>query len=219
MLLIPGGTFTMGSSDTDARNDETPHRAEVGTFCMDPIEVTVQMYAAHASGSAVNPDFWCNWGKTGRENHPINCVNWDEATKYCEAVGKRLPTEQEWEYAARGGAEQRKYPWGPEAPSSSNACWEHGDGTCGVESYPAGAFGLYDIAGNVWEWVQDWYGPYPTSVSKNYAGPPGGSDRVKRGGSWFIGIASTLRGSIRGYFTPTDRDFNLGFRCARTLME
>jgi formylglycine-generating enzyme required for sulfatase activity len=218
MVLIPGGTFTMGSSDSDAHNDEKPHQAEVGTFCMDRTEVTVQSFRPSESAGDLNPYPQCNWGKTGRQNHPINCVPWEEADKYCRGVGKRLPTEQEWEYAARGGAEQRKYPWGPAAPSSSNACWNRSDNTCEVKSFPPGAFGLYDMAGNVWEWVQDWYGPYPVFGSKNYAGPSSGWFRVDRGGSWYDSGASSLRGSGR-FRSPTARNSTLGVRCARTLKQ
>jgi formylglycine-generating enzyme required for sulfatase activity len=209
----------MGANDGDS--DEKPvHRVELDGFCMDVTEVTVEAYARCVSaGSCTKPDTgrWCNWGQSGKGNHPINCVDWDQATAYCRWAGKELPTEAQWEYAARGGSRQLEYPWGSEAPGS-RACWKRSDGTCPVGSYLSGdsPFGLHDMAGNVWEWVQDWYGRYPSSSSKNYAGPSSGSNRVDRGGSWGGHGPSYLRGSARYHVTPDIRSFSLGFRCART---
>ena len=219
MVAIPGGTFMMGSSSGE--DAEKPvHRVELDGFCMDVTEVTVEAYAQCVSaGSCTKPDTGegCNWGQSGKGNHPINCVDWYQAEAYCTWVGKRLPTEQEWEYGARGGSRQLEYPWGSEAPGS-RACWNRSDGTCPVGSYPSGdsPFGLHDMAGNVWEWVQDWYGPYPTSVSKNYAGHSSGLFRVIRGGGWGNNDPSLLRGSRRYLLTPDDRGYALGIRCART---
>lgn len=231
MVRISGGSFTMGSRD--GLGDEDEHSAEVGGFCLDRTEVTVAMYRAMCaarcgpegraakcdgcSDSDLTPYEWCNWQRRDREDHPINCVSWEDAERYCRWAGKRLPTEQEWEYAARGGAEQREYPWGQGNPSDANACWSRNDGTCRVASYPVEAFGLHDMGGNVREWVQDWYGKYPTRGSRNYAGPASGSFRVIRGGSWDVGVVvpSLLRGSSRLRFAPARRSRGLGFRCAR----
>jgi len=218
----------MGSSSGE--DDEKPvHRVELDGFCMDVTEVTVEAYARCVSaGSCTKPDTdeFCNWGQSGKGNHPVNCVDWYQAEAYCKWVGKRLPTEQEWEYGARGGSRQLEYPWGSEAPGR-RACWsgEGNDlgkgnphGTCPVGSHPSGdsPFGLHDMAGNVGEWVQDCDRPYPSSASNNCAGPSSGSPRVNRGGGWISGDPSNLRGSNRDSITP-DRRFNfLGFRCART---
>ena len=229
MAWIEGGTFRMGSDDGDS--DEKPvHAVAVRGFCMDETEVTVEAYARCVSaGSCTKPDTgWnCNWDRSAKGKHPINCVDWHQAEAYCKWAGKRLPTEQEWEYGARGGSRQLEYPWGSEAPGR-RACWSgegndlgkgNAHGTCPVGSHPSGdsPFGLHDMAGNVEEWVQDWYGRYPSySASKNYVGPSSGSYRVTRGGSWGNSDPSSLRGSNRDRNTPDSRDKGLGFRCART---
>jgi formylglycine-generating enzyme required for sulfatase activity len=218
MAWIPGGSFMMGSNKGD--NDEKPvHRVELDGFCLDITPVTVDAYARCSGCSKPNTNNeFCNWGKSGKGNHPINCVDWGQASAYCRSVGKQLPTEAQWEYAARGGSRQLEYPWGSEG-SNGRACWNRWDsweGTCAVGSYASGAFGLKDMAGNVWEWVQDWYGAYPSSTSKNHAGPSSGSSRVCRGGGWDVNDPSWLRGAFRGCRTPDIRLGNLGFRCART---
>ncbi|MBM4359746.1 MAG: SUMF1/EgtB/PvdO family nonheme iron enzyme, partial [Deltaproteobacteria bacterium] len=149
----------------------------------------------------------CNAGVAGREQHPINCVDWNQADAYCKAQGLRLPTEEEWEYAATGG-DGRTYPWGNAAPSDQ-LCWD-GKGndqgernrrsTCPVGSHPKGRspFDLDDMSGNVWEW---------TSTQE-------GSARVSRGGGWGLVDPSHVRSANRVRLGPTDRDDNLGFRCA-----
>ena len=225
MAGIEGGAFMMGSDSGDS--DEKPvHRAELDGFCMDVTEVTVDAFAQCVrAGSCSTPDTSarCNWGVSGRGKHPINCVDWNQANGYCRWASKTLPTEAQWEYAARGGSQGLLYPWGGDAPGR-RACWD-GEGsdlgkgnrqsTCEVGTYPAGAFGLRDMAGNVYEWVQDWYGDYPSSVSKNHAGPSSGTDRVRRGGSWFNNDPSLLRAAYRSILAPGRRNDSLGFRCVR----
>jgi formylglycine-generating enzyme required for sulfatase activity len=249
MALIPKGKLWMGSED--GSDDEKPvHQVEVQAFCMDLTEVTVAAYAACARsgdcpsaptttnwGSADDVKLWsqfCNGARSDRQNHPINCVDATQAETFCRAADKRLPTEEEWEYAARG-REGRKYPWGDAAPGPTllNACgseckalgarlgkswsvsvmYDGNDGwesTAPVGSYPAGRspFGLYDMAGNVWEWTGSGY-------SENYD-KTRGTARVYRGGGWYGYDASGVRGAYRNGNAPSYRGYVLGFRCARS---
>ena len=213
MVSIPGGTFQMGSNP--GLNDMKPvHSVTVAAFSMDRNEVTVGAYRACTSCSAPDSsNVSCNWGKGGREGHPINCVDWHQATSFCAAVGKRLPTEEEWEYAARG-TDDRKYPWGNTEPSTQ-LCWDRLGGgkpnsTCSVGAYPAGRspFGLNDMAGNVWEWTSSPYCSYTNQACSNSA-------RVFRGGGWSVGNPAYVRGAIRGFYGPGYRNNGVGFRCAR----
>jgi formylglycine-generating enzyme required for sulfatase activity len=220
MVRVPGGTFQMGSAPGDGYEDERPPHAEtVATLCLDRTEVTVAAYRACVETKAcTEPDKGerCNWGAAGRDEHPINCVDWSQAKTFCGAAGKRLPTEREWEYAARG-PEGRTYPWGESTPSNQ-LCW-NGEGsdlgrgkrqsTCKVGSYPAGnsPLGLQDLAGNVWEWVEDLYCPY---TRRDCAG----TARVNRGGAWSYGYASDMRAANRHRYAPADRSYGVGFRCA-----
>ena len=187
-----------------------PEHGPVASFSIDRTEVTVVAYAACVkAGKCVVPaqpvqdGAYCNWGKDSRANNPINCVDWNEATMYCAALGKRLPTEQEWVHAA-SGTDGRTYPWGNEEPSNQ-ACWnrlQSQTGTCPVGAYPAGAspYGALDMAGNVWEWTSSDYG---------------GRFRIYRGGGWDFGLEALLRAASRGMKDLTHRYGNLGFRCAR----
>lgn len=200
MVEIPLGDFDMGSADGDA--DEKPvRRVHVNAFSMDVTEVTAGAYQAcvKADGClAADTRESCNYGRAERSSHPINCVSWLDAGAYCAWAGKRLPTEEEWEYAARG-AEGRRYPWGSDAPGAQ-LCWDRGDrGTCAVGSFPAGVFGLRDMAGNVWEWTSSRWS----------------SDRVMRGGSWSSSDPAWVRGSYRSRARPSVRFLHVGFRCAR----
>ena len=219
MVSLPTGQFKMGSEDW---SDAKPvHDVSVGAFCMDATEVTVAEYRkclgagkCTAPGTSGN----CNWDQSDRANHPINCVDWEQSKAYCEWAGKRLPTEEEWEYAARGTA-GRKYPWGDAEPSSQ-LCWD-GEGsdqgkgkrksTCQVGSYASGDTpeGIHDLAGNVWEWPSSEYCD-SYAASKKCTG-----SRVGRGGCWNYGSASYVRGADRSVLTPGYRDTYLGFRCAR----
>jgi formylglycine-generating enzyme required for sulfatase activity len=251
MVLIPAGVFEMGSVDGDGT--ELPvHKVAVEGFAMDVTEVTTAQYEACVRGDACPPASdtadWpgigqqqhvaastlCNTGKPHRESHPINCVDASMAETYCRWAGKRLPTEEEWEYAARG-TDGRAYPWGDQPPDATrvNACaqeclplmrllgqprpplyigedgWE---ATAPVGSFPAGMspFGLLDMAGNVWEWTSSGY-------SKDYASPRSDSSRVYRGGSWHSNDASHLRTFERGRNEPRQHPFWVGFRCARSV--
>src|SRR5690606_12514952 len=127
-------------------------------------EVTLAQYhkcvKAGSCKRAKADRFTCNQSRAkSHAEHRVNCVDHRQATAYCEWAGARLPSEVEWEYAARGGDKYYKYSWGNSHPDG-NCCWKQ-NGTCPVKSYAPGAFGLYDMTGNVWEWTSDWYGPYP----------------------------------------------------------
>ncbi|MBI4702508.1 MAG: SUMF1/EgtB/PvdO family nonheme iron enzyme [Deltaproteobacteria bacterium] len=217
MAYIPAGSFMMGS-DGGYEDEKPVHRVSLGAYCMDLYEVTVEGYRRCTGCSAPDTGELCNWGVAGRYRHPVNCVDWGQATAYCSFAGKRLPTEEEWEYAARG-SEGRTYPWGNSAPGSQ-LCW-NGEGndlgrgnrrsTCPVGAYLAGRspFGLFDMAGNVWEWTASRYCPYSSKNCANEA-------RVIRGGSWRIDVASDVRAAFRSSVVPGYYvDDNLGLRCAR----
>lgn len=236
MVVVPEGAFLMGCRrppDTQCDDDEAfPARAiSVSEFSFDETEVTVEAYqGCVSSGACEDPGTVgsCNWGVSGREQHPVNCVGWFGATQYCAWVGRRLPTEAEWEKAARG-PDGRVYPWGntPEASCAHVVMDDTGSGGAGcgrlgtweVKSRAKGQspYGAYDVIGNVWEWVSDWYDPdyTETSTGDNPPGPVGGDFRVLRGGSWDDDNSKYLRASDRGRGAPGNRLDLVGFRCAR----
>ncbi len=224
-VAIPGGTFMMGSDSGDSY-EQPVHQVTVPSFEMNRTEVTVAQYQACVdAGVCTEPDqcgSYYNWGVAGREDHPVNCVDWFQAVEFCTWVGGRLPSEAEWEYAARGGGQDITYPWGNDSPSCTYAVmagvgWGCGmDRTWAVCSKPDGntAQGLCDMAGNVREWVQDWYhSDYNGAPSDGSAWEiPSGSSRVGRGG-WFANVAYSLRASDRLYGGPSGRSYMFGFRC------
>jgi len=223
MAVVPAGEFMMGSSMGDA--DEQPvHRVYVETFFMDKYEVSVGQYASflEATSQAAPPD-WNIMNRSHNQKRPVINVDWEEAKAYCLWAGKRLPTEAEWEKAARG-TDGRTYPWGNEHPTKffanvSRDNWNNHGALTPVGTFEDGKSpsGIYDMAGNVWEWVSDWYDPdyYQTSPSKNPTGPPRGQSKVIRGGSWGSGPES-LRSADREIHVPSFRGLGTGFRCAKT---
>ena len=213
MVRIPAGTFNMGSNDGGA--DEKPvHAVRVGAFEMDVTEVTVGAYRRCVNAgtcSAAWTDEYCNWGASGKEEHPINCVDWSQANSYCGWAGKRLPTEEEWEYGARG-TDRRTYPWGNEGPGGQ-LCWSRWESeaaTCVVGSYASGdsPFRLHDMAGNVSEWTASGY-------SADYSKSRDNAVVVDRGGGWFHRAPSEVRTADRHWSSPANSNSGLGFRCAR----
>jgi formylglycine-generating enzyme required for sulfatase activity len=261
MRTIPRGEFFMG--DDEGTPFERPaHHARLRAYCVDTFEVTVAAYQACSDVGeckrAGSSNSWedisdrqhatfdplCNErDPTKRAQHPINCVDWDMASHFCKTRGKRLPTEAEWEFAARG-PDGRRYPWGdtPPGPTLLNACgreclaWgrahgedEHAmyagdDGwqtTAPVGSFPKGAspYGLEDVVGNVWEWVDDWFAPYDAGESERDGptGPPAGTEKVIRGGAWNGAEPSWVRPTFRYKDAPTKRSYGIGFRCAKSV--
>jgi formylglycine-generating enzyme required for sulfatase activity len=208
MAPISGGSFTLGVSKRSVT---------VRAFCLDVTEATVAAYdtcvragrclappatvdeAAYASEAERLTWDPCNAGT----DHPVNCVTWDEAGTYCETMGKRLPTEEEWEWAARGGSDARVYPWGSAAPDQQ-LCWsgrEKRRGTCPVGLFPEGDApgGIHDLTGNVNEW---------TSTED-------GDGKVIRGGAWGYVDTTYLRVEHTLSIDPAIRSRSVGFRCAR----
>jgi formylglycine-generating enzyme required for sulfatase activity len=260
MVKIPRGQFYMGSHEPSALPNEKPSfNVRVDSFCIDLTEVRVRDYRAcsveGACPRAGRDVTWpgitalqrkvygaeCNDAHSDRADHPINCVSWSMAARYCEQRDARLPTEAEWEYATRG-PDGRVYPWGDEEPTPRhlNACgpecvaWGEAqkepltalfsvsDGfptTAPVARYPAGRsrFGPYDVVGNVWEWVADWYADYTPSEKINPKGPGNGERRVIRGGGWNGSYTTWLRPSFRYAQDPEALSAGIGFRCALSL--
>jgi len=239
MVYVPGGTFQMGSatSDTDADSDEFPqHPVTLDTFWIDQTEVTNAQYRQCVEAGECDAPTTCNWGEPtygdeAKDDHPAVCVDWYGAVAYCQWAGAQLPTEAQWEYAAKG-PQGYIYPWGNEFDCSYGNFDDEtemddyvvpgGEGCDGyVMTAPAGSFpagdswcDALDLAGNVWEWVADWYGSdyYENSPSQNPIGPADGSFKVLRGGSF--GPAQTnIRASNRADYNPIYCLVNVGFRC------
>ena len=230
-VRIPGGTFQMGSTSGDS-NEQLVHAVRVSSFELMKTEVTVgQFRQCMAAGACTPPmdkgrySYNCKWGHSVRENHPVSCVDWEQAQEFASWAGGRLPTEAEWEYAARSGGQDWTYPWGNEVATCSRAVMDDGGYGCGQErpwpvcSKPAGnsTQGVCDLAGNVAEWVQDTYqNSYMGAPSDGTAWEAGASSRVFRGGSWG-GTGSGLRASGRYRSDPSNRNNYLGFRLARSI--
>jgi formylglycine-generating enzyme required for sulfatase activity len=244
MVLVPAGEFIMGDDSTgylDRDADQNPtHDVYLASFYMDMYEVTNFLYQNCVdSGVCTKPRYSSSntrshyYGNPEFNNYPVLFVDWYQATNYCEWRGARLPTEAEWEKAARG-TDGRDYPWKSQllvedaANHSSSTNTQFGD-TTEVGSYPLGisSYGIYDMAGNVWEWVNDWYQSNYYTIhgdgAVNPQGPENGESKVLRGGSWFSGGwvegAPRLDSSI-GTFNrhrdyPSRFYFDYGFRCAK----
>jgi sulfatase modifying factor 1 len=227
-VLIPAGRFWRGSERGEPRN-KPMKPLTLSAFRIDRAEVTVQEYAAcvEERRCAVPADHQgpeINWGKAGREDHPINGVSWDEARRFCQWRGGDLPTEAQWERAARGANDQRDYPWGSEAPSCERAMMSRcpstssGAVTAPVGARPAGRSpeGLEDMAGNVWEWTLDFHddGFYARAPAVDpHARRAGKQLRVFRGGS-FNRASDDLTVWRRRGKNQDESDHGLGFRCA-----
>jgi formylglycine-generating enzyme len=239
LVMIPAGSFLMGC---DAGQDcERPvHRVWVDAFALGATQVTNRDYTTFlaATGRPAPPD----WGKPQFADplQPVVSVSWSDAIAYCawlsNATGRhfRLPTEAEWEYAARGGLAQARYPWGDElAPDGRWMCniWQGtfptdntvADGYLGtapVDAFDPNGFGLHHVAGNVWEWCADWFSAtHTTAATVDPKGPPAGASKVIRGGSYLChhSYCNRYRVSARTANTPDSSTGNMGFRCAATV--
>jgi sulfatase modifying factor 1 len=234
MVRIPAGSFVMGApaDKSGTYSWEGPQRTvTLSAYCLGVTEVTVADYrrcVTAGSCSAPNTRGRCNWNVSGREAHPINCIDWNQAGAVCAFLypGRgRLPTEAEWENAASVGG-TRRHPWG-DTPPSTQLCWFGGDweradlGTCAVGSFPSGntPSGIQDLSGNVREWTSDWFGRYPSNNEVNPTGPTSGSGRVIRGGSWYDDVwqFEYTRARFRSALMPEAKLDEVGVRCAAGL--
>jgi len=222
MTAIPAGEFIMGSNER--WDDESPeHIASTGAFFIDLNEVTNEKYKVFTSATKrETPYHWPNGNlPKGKEKHPVVYVSWFDAKAYCEwNGGKRLPNEQEWEKASRG-EDGFTYPWGHEwSLDKSNNPYKNSVGTEPIGSYPNGRspYGLYDMSGNVWEWVDSYYLPHPGNTV--HRAEYGEDKRILKGGSWFdclsYGCGLSAPTFNRSFFTPEVRNNSFGFRCAKT---
>jgi len=262
MAEIPGGSFLMGSR-SGSPAEKPAHNVTVSPFWIDRHEVTVADFARFVAATGYTTEAekfgqsavfemetgeWrmvngANWrepegpGSVASPDEPVTQVSWNDAMSYAGWAGKRLPSEAEWEYAARGGAGESTYAWGEQlAPHGAHLAniWQGtfpsmntgADGFLGrapVGSFPKSSFGLFDMAGNVWEWCGDWFeeGYYATAAAHPKAsdpkGPDGGEERVIRGGSWMCSenYCQGYRVAARSHATPDSAMNNLGFRCVR----
>jgi serine/threonine-protein kinase len=255
MVYVPAGTFWMGSTSAEIEEAvaacvadggsgdqcrrgygaEGPrHEIYLNAFWVDRTEVTNAQFRECVVAGVCEEPTTCDWGSPtynddSKANHPVVCVDWSDARTYCQWAGKRLPTEAEWEKAARG-TERLIYPWGDTFDGRlvnfcdlncefdrKNEDWDDGyAGTAPVGSYADGEspYGAWDMAGNAWEWVRDWYGSnyYYVSPSSNPLGLDTGMFKVARGGSWY-GLWYYTRTATRRGHDPSDRGSIFGFRC------
>ncbi|TKB85092.1 MAG: formylglycine-generating enzyme family protein [Nitrospira sp.] len=226
MVLISEGPFEMGAAGTQALEDERPrHRVMLDAFMMDVHEVATAQYGTFltATGRAV-PWLWETVSPVLHSDRPVIGVDWPDADAYCRWKGKRLPTEAEWEKAARG-VDGRLYPWGNQVPTKDvanfaiGARFSYSQALMPVQSYESGKspFSVYQMAGNVGEWVSDWYGAnyYERSPETNPSGPESGQFKVLRGGSW-SDLPKYLLTYGRFKLLPETRNSYTGFRCAKS---
>jgi len=274
-VLIPAGTFTMGSDSDEGSSDERPeHQPNISAFYMGMYEVTNAQYADGLNWAIANTAAYWNGSdvvessgdntpyllvsdagcridysgssfvvEAGYEDHPVVDVTWYGAAAYCDwrnvreglatcydtgtwscsfaPDSYRLPTEAEWEKGARGSSGERTYPWGEDAPTCGIVNWSGcAGGTSTVGSYGSGQspYGLHDMAGNTWEWCNDWYSSayYSISPASDPTGPASGTDRTLRGGSWGSYSEDNLRCAVRHSPGPADANHSIGFRCVRS---
>jgi serine/threonine-protein kinase len=213
MVYVPDGEFEMGS--TEGRGDEMPaHTVALDGFWIGQTEVTNAQYALCVADGACRESDHADDATYNGDDYPVVGVSWQDGADYCTWAGGRLPTEAEWEYAARG-TDGRIYPWGNDEPTCERAqFWECSDGTVPVGSLLDGASwcGALDMTGNVWEWVADWYGRYPSETQTNPTGPATGYEKVMRGGAW-NSYWTIVHAANRFCFAPDVRTVKMGFRC------
>lgn len=226
MALIPSGEFIMGKDMQNGLGFSPAHKVKVNSFYMDTCEVTNREYLQFCKETGHKlPEFWnTDIFRSGEKylDYPVIGVNWSDANKYAEWAGKRLPTEAEWEYAARGGLVDKDFPngneWTKEKPKQDSTGWVNFIAPVG--KYDANGFGLYDMGGNVWEWVADRHSEtyYAESEYDNPKGPNNGSNRVIRSGSWHSG-AMCKKVFYRKGLISNWCDFAVGFRCVKEIVD
>lgn len=231
MALVPAGEFTMGrtfsTSDDETgmrplilRDDRPAHTVLLDAFWMDATEVTHAAYADFVASQGHRPPYHWLDGTMPADlaKHPVYNVDWHDARAFCEWSGKRLPTEAEWERAARGSSEGARYPWGDEKPDRDKARFSTPAGPAPVAQHPPNGFGLHDMAGGVAEWCRDWFERtyYARSPKENPKGPSEGLYRIVRGGAWSDG-PNRITVFFRNWIRPSQRTPNLGFRCVRDV--
>jgi len=218
-VLVEAGTFMMGSpaSENERYSDETQHKVTLTKdYWISKYPVTQAQYKAVTK---TNPSNEYGIG----DNYPVYFVNFNEAVAFCNSVGGRLPTEAEWEFAARGGNKSRGYTYSG-SDNLNDVGWyydnisnqkddDFGYGTRPVGQKKPNELGIYDMTGNVWEWCSDWYGAYPSGAVTDPTGPGSGSNRVLRGGSW-SSVWQICRVAARDFWPPSDRDTDWGIRVA-----
>jgi iron(II)-dependent oxidoreductase len=233
MVLVPAGKFWMGRADLmfqdsidvvpRAKMDDIPaNNIHLDAFYIDKYEVTNTDYARFLEATGARPPWHWLQGKIaeGEERLPVNNVNWFEATDFCKWAGKRLPTEAEWEKAARGGLDRKHFPWPGGEPAGFGATVPAAVSrlkASPVGSFPPNGYGLHDMVGNVMEWTNDWYDPdyYPFMPKQNPKGPEAGLYKSVRGGGWADGTGENLANWYRNFTDPELRDLTIGIRCAK----
>ena len=231
-IRVPAGAFWMGS-DADTEAERPRRRVWLDAFTIDRFEVTFGRYRAFLDSTGRAPPFWGEaWARAydwvdgrppeGHGDHPVVVVSWTDADAFCRWAGGRLPTEAEWEKAARG-TDGRRYPWGDRYETVRANAYGEEDGhltSAAVGGYPSGAspYGAQDMAGNVWEWCADWYDPayYHRGPERNPKGPAEGTRKVVRGGS-LGAVPALLRTTFRMGNDPSFRAAAIGFRCVKDV--
>lgn len=218
MITVEGGTFIMGDTEMEGDADEQPtHQVTLKTFKIAKTETTVAQWRAYCNATGRAMPEAPSWGWI--DSHPIVNVNHSDAMAYCDWLAEkmdadyRLPTEAEWEYAARGGKQSAGYKYSA-GRSLDNAGWYEANSnkqTHPVATKKPNELGIYDMSGNVWEWCKDWYGDYSSTSQTNPKGVTSGASRVSRGGSW-IDSATDCRVARRNRDRPDRRPSNIGFR-------
>ncbi|MEO0583019.1 MAG: formylglycine-generating enzyme family protein [Bacteroidota bacterium] len=244
MVPISAGYFSMGSND-GGPFEAPQHKVWVDTFLMDPYPVTNVQFAdfiaatgyrtvaernkgAYGFRDGAYREFihglnWRTYYLADRAHHPVVLVSWHDAKAYADWAGKRLPTEAEWEKAARGGRENELYAWGNGEPNGTQSNFaktpQDLPPTTPVDHFPPNGLGLYDMVGNVWQWCQDWFQEdvYTQHTRQNPQGPAEGQLKVRRGGSWNVIQSFRLRSANRGALPPETVVPNIGFRCAKDM--